>query len=287
MTDEFRNKVVIVTGASQGVGRAVALAFAQQGAKLVLAARTADRLAEVWDEIADLGGDAICVTTDVTSEHAAQQLVGSAHKRFGCIDVLVNNAGIGRVGAVESTTFEDDVQHTLQASLFGMMRVTRHVLPFMRQQGSGSIVNMSSVMGGKAFERFGSYAITMHAVVALSDALRQELTGSGIRVSVIQPALIATDLLRAVDETDMPRPFRHMTPLTPDQVGRAVVSAARRGTPRVVLPRVANVLLLAEAVSPRLGDLVASALSKDRFARIIGMSNGTTYHQAIGKPHLA
>lgn len=287
MADEFRNKVVIVTGASQGVGRAVALAFARQGAKLVLAARTADRLARVQEEVTDLGADAIFVTTDVTSEHSAQQLVGAAHKRFGRIDVLVNNAGIGRVGAVESATFEEDVHDTLQASLFGMIRITRHVLPIMRQQGSGCIVNMSSVMGGKAFERFGSYAITMHAVVALSDALRQELAGSGVTVSVIQPALIATDLLRTVDETDMPRPFRHMTPLTPDDVGRAVVGAAARGTPRVVLPRVANVLLLAEAVSPRFGDLVASALSKDRFARIIGMSNGTTYHQAIGKPRLA
>jgi len=287
VADEFRNKVVIVTGASQGVGRAVALAFARQGAKLVLAARTADRLARVQEEVTDLGADAIFVTTDVTSEHSAQQLVGAAHKRFGRIDVLVNNAGIGRVGAVESATFEEDVHDTLQASLFGMIRITRHVLPIMRQQGSGCIVNMSSVMGGKAFERFGSYAITMHAVVALSDALRQELAGSGVTVSVIQPALIATDLLRTVDETDMPRPFRHMTPLTPDDVGRAVVGAAARGTPRVVLPRVANVLLLAEAVSPRFGDLVASALSKDRFARIIGMSNGTTYHQAIGKPRLA
>ncbi|CAN5582467.1 hypothetical protein BH11ACT6_BH11ACT6_12570 [soil metagenome] len=126
----------------------------------------------------------------------------------------------------------------------------------------------------------------MHGVVALSDALRQELAGSGIKVSVIQPALIATDLLRAVGESEMPLPFRRMTPLTPDDVGRAVVAAARRGTPRVVLPRQATLLLLGEAVSPRIGDLVALALSKPLFARIIRMNNGTTYHQAIAKPQV-
>lgn len=287
MSNDFQGKVVIVTGASQGIGRGVALAFAQQGAKLALAARSADRLAQVEEEIRDLGAEAISVTTDVTSEHSVQALVAAAHKRFGRIDVLVNNAGIGKVSGVESATFEDDVHQTLQASLFGMIRVTRHVLPTMRSQGSGAIVNMASVMGGKAFERFGSYAIVMHGVVALSDVLRQELAGSGIGVSVIQPALIATDLLRAVDEAEMPLPFRHMTPLTPDDVGRAVVVAARRGTPRVVLPRVANLLLLGEAVSPRIGDLVALALSKPLFARLIGMNNGTTYHQAITKPRAA
>lgn len=287
MAKDFKNKVVIVTGASQGIGRGVALAFAREEAKLVLAARSADRLAQVEEEVHRLGAEAISVTADVTSEHSVQQLVSAAHERFGRIDVLVNNAGIGKVSGVESATFEDDVHQTMQASLFGMIRVSRHVLPIMRQQDSGAIVNMSSVMGGKSFERFGSYGITMHGVVALSDALRQELAGTRIRVSVVQPALIATDLLRAVNENEMPLPFRHMTPLTPDQVGRAVVSAARRGTPRVVLPRVANLLLLGEALSPRVGDLVALALSKPLFARSIGMSDGTTYHQAIGKPHLA
>jgi NAD(P)-dependent dehydrogenase (short-subunit alcohol dehydrogenase family) len=287
MAKDFKNKVVIVTGASQGIGRGVALAFAREGAKLVLAARSAEKLAHVEEEVRGIGAQAMSVTTDVTSEHSVEELVSAAHKRFGRIDVLVNNAGIGKVSGVESATFEDDVHQTMEASLFGMIRVTRHVLPFMRQQGSGAIVNMSSVMGTKSFERFGSYAITMHGVVALSDALRQELAGTGIGVSIIQPALIATDLLRSVDENEMPLPFRHMTPLTPDQVGRAVLSAARRGAPRIVLPRVANMLLLGEAVSPRIGDFVALTLSKPLFARFIGMSDGTTYHHVITKPRIA
>ncbi|CAN5582473.1 hypothetical protein BH11ACT6_BH11ACT6_12580 [soil metagenome] len=151
MINNSQGKVVLVTGSSQGIGRGVALAFARQGAKLVLAARSADRLALVQEEILALGAEAISVPTDVTSEHSVEALVSAAHKRFGRIDVLVNNAGIGRVSGVEAETFEDDVHQTMQASLFGMIRVTKHVLPRMRQQGSGSIVNMSSVMGGQSF----------------------------------------------------------------------------------------------------------------------------------------
>lgn len=277
----FENDVVLVTGASQGIGRGVALAFAREGARLVLAARSAHRLTQVQKEIHDLGAEAVAVPTDVTSPAAVETLVKTAMNRFGRIDVLVNNAGIGRVGAVDSETFEDDVQQTLQASLFGMIHVTRRVLPILRQQGRGAIVNMSSVMGRKAFARFGSYAIVMHAVSAFSDALRQELAGSNIRVSVIHPALTATDLLRDADEAQMPPPFRYMTPLSPDDVGRSVVAAVRRGRRRVVLPRTANMLLLGEALSPRIGDLIAFALTLRPVAGLLGMSRGKTYHETI------
>jgi NADP-dependent 3-hydroxy acid dehydrogenase YdfG len=281
MNRPFKNQVVLVTGASQGIGKAVALAFAQQGASVIVAARSADRLDVVAQQIRDLGAQALSVPTDVTSPEAVNELVDKVMDRFGRIDVLVNNAGIGKVAAVESATFGDDLRQTLQASVFGAINVTQSVLPILRQQGSGTIVNMSSVMGRKAFARFGSYAIVMHAVSAFSDALRQELTGTGIRVSVIHPALTATDLLREVDEAHMPPPFRHMTPLSAEDVARSVVTAVRRGKRRVVLPRTANVLLLGEAFSPRIGDLIASALTHRWFAWAVGMGRGQTYHQII------
>lgn len=274
MKDFFANKVVLVTGASRGIGRAVALAFAGEGAQLVIAARSADRLAQVEKEVRDLGSEVLSVPTDVTSRDAVTALVDAAMNRFGRIDVLVNNAGIGKVGGIESAAFEDDVHQTLQASLFGMINVTQRVLPILRQQRSGTIVNMSSVMGRKAFSRFGSYAIVMHAVSAFSDSLRQELADSGIRVSVIHPALTATDLLREAEEAEMPPPFRHMTPLSSEDVARAVTEAVRRGKRRVVLPRTANMLLLGEALSPGIGDLIATALTQRPVARLLGMSRG-------------
>ncbi|GAA0683409.1 SDR family oxidoreductase [Streptomyces malaysiensis subsp. malaysiensis] len=281
MNADFTHKVVLVTGASRGIGRAVALAFAREGATLVLAARSADRLAQVEGEARDLGSEVLSVPTDVTSRDAVAALVDAAMDRFGRIDVLVNNAGIGKVGAIESAAFEDDVRQTLQASLFGMINVTQRVLPVLRRQGSGAIVNMSSVMGRKAFSRFGSYAIVMHAVSAFSDSLRQEVAGGDIQVSVIHPALTATDLLKEAEEAEMPPPFRHMTPLSSEDVARAVVVAVRRGRRRVVLPRTANMLLLGEALSPRVGDVIATALTRRPIARVLGMSRGKTYHETI------
>ncbi len=281
MNAQFENKVVLVTGASRGIGRDVALAFARQGASIILAARSVEHLDRVAREIRDLGREALAVPTDITSPAAVTTLVESAMNRFGRIDVLVNNAGIAKVGTIESVEFEDDLRDTLQASLFGMIHVTQRVLPILRRQGSGTVVNMSSVMGRKAFARFGSYAIVMHSVSAFSDALRQEVAGTDIRVSVIHPALTATDLLRTVDETQMPAPFRHMTPLQSEDVARSVVAAVRRGQRRVVLPRTANMLLLGEALSPRIGDLIASALTMRPIARLLRMSRGITYHEAI------
>jgi len=285
MKKHFENKVVLVTGASRGIGRDVALAFAREGARLVLAARSADQLAQVQNEVGALGVDALSVPTDVTSKAAVKALVDTAMDRFGRIDVLVNNAGIGKVGLVESAEFEDNVRQTLKASLFGMIDVTQRVLPILRQQRSGTIVNMSSVMGRKAFARFGSYAIVMHGVSAFSDALRQELAGTNIRVSVIHPALSATDFLIGVDEAELPPPFRHMTPVSSEEVGRSVVDAVRRGKRRVVLPLPANALLLGEALSPRIGDLIAYGLTRRPIARLVGMSRGTTYHDTILSRH--
>lgn len=281
MSVSLVNRVVLITGASRGIGRAVALAFAREGARLVLAARSAEGLAGVEAEVRALGSEALSVPTDVTSPEAVTALVDAAVARFGRIDVLVNNAGIGKVGGVESAAFEDDVRQTMRASLFGMINVTQAVLPVLRRQGFGAIVNMSSVMGRKAFARFGSYAIVMHGVSAFSDSLRQELAGAGIGVSVIHPALTATDLLREAKEAEMPPPFRHMTPLSADDVARAVLDAVRRGKRRVVLPRRANMLLLGEALSPRVGDLIATALTKRRIASLLRMGGGKTYHETI------
>jgi NAD(P)-dependent dehydrogenase (short-subunit alcohol dehydrogenase family) len=275
------NPVVLVTGASRGIGREIALAFARRGARLVLVARTAEALAAVGREAEGRGSDVLTVPTDITSHAAIDGLITGAIERFGRIDVLVNNAGIGRVGSATDASFEPDVHATLNASLFGMIRLTQGVVPIMRAQHSGAIVNMSSVMGRKAFARFGSYAIVMHAVSAFSDTLRQELGGTGIHVAVIHPALTATDLLRDVPESEMPPPFRHMTPLRPQRVADAVISAVTRGRRRIVLPWQAHMLLLGEALSPWLGDLIARALTVRCIARLLGMSNGTTYHHSL------
>jgi short-subunit dehydrogenase len=157
-----------------------------------------------------------------------------------------------------------------------MVRLTQRVVPIMRAQNSGAIVSMSSVMGRKAFARFGSYAIVMHAVSAFSDALRQELAGTGVHVAVMHPALTATELLRDADVSEMQPPSRHMTPLSAQHVAGAIVSAIARRERRVVLPWQANMLLLRKALSPWLGDLIARARTVRFVAALLGMSRGRT-----------
>ncbi|WP_406813507.1 SDR family NAD(P)-dependent oxidoreductase [Mycobacterium sp. M23085] len=294
MKQSFAKKVVVITGASQGIGKAMALAFGRQGASVVLAARSAGPLDDVAQQLRQLGAVALAVPTDVSSPEAVSALVTKTMDRFGRIDVLINNAGIAKVGAAESPTFADDVRKTMQASLFGAINLTQLVLPIMRRQGSGTVVNMSSVMGRKAIARFGSYGLVMHAMSGYSDALRQELAGTNIKVSVIYPALTATALLAEVDEAEMPPAFRYLTPLSVDDVARTVVGAVRRGKRRVVIPKIVTVLLVTEAISSHLGDLVINGLARYRwFGRAIGLSRGKTYHQSIstssttlGKRHI-
>ena len=281
MRNSFKDKVVLITGASQGIGKDIAISFARAGARLALAARSAARLANVVDEIRGLGSEAVAIPTDVAEKESVDALVDTAMTRFGRLDVVVNNAGIARVGTIESADFEKDLRETQSASHFGMIRVTKAVLPIFRRQAFGTIVNMSSVMGRKAFERFGAYAIVMHGVSAFSDALRQEVAGTGINVLVLHPALTATRLLAEADPSQMPAPFRHMTPLSSEYVGDAVVRAVGNGRSRLIMPRVANLLLLGEALSPRIGDAIAKALTIKPIAWSLGMYRGRTYHQLV------
>lgn len=278
----FKGKVVVITGASKGIGKALALNFAENGASVAVVARSAGPLDEVAKQIDDLGGEALSVPADVTSPEEVRVLVEKVMDRFGRIDVLVNNAGIARVCAVESPTFATDAHETMQASLFGAINVTQQVLPILRRQGSGMLVNMSSVMGRKSIARFGSYGLAMHAVEGFSDALRQELAGTNIKVAVIYPALTTTTLLQDVDEAAMPPAFRHLTPMSVEHVARTTVAALARGKRRVVVPKVVNLLLVAEAISSSAGDLIIRGIAEwPWFGRLLGLNRGKTYHQSL------
>jgi NAD(P)-dependent dehydrogenase (short-subunit alcohol dehydrogenase family) len=286
MKVSMKGKVVLITGASRGLGRAISLEFARRGANLALAARSPDGLDQTRQQAKRLGAEVITLQADVSSMEDVNALVRTTVERFGRIDVLVNNAGIARVGGVSEPSFADDVGAIMSASLFGMAAVTQTALPVLRRQGAGSIVNMSSIMGRKAFAKFGAYAIIVHAVSALSDALRQELRGSGVNVMTVYPALSESDLLRDVSPADMPPPFRYLTPLTAERVAREVADGVERGRTRVVAPRSANMLLLGDAVSSHLGDWIADALAQGWLARILLLSSGKTYHEAINTPPL-
>lgn len=208
----FRDQVVLITGASSGIGEATAKAFAREGAVVALAARREGALRRVAREIEAAGGRAMVAPLDVSSSESVRAMVADVVGEFGRIDVVFNNAGVSLVGPVDAETFLDDTREMLEIDYLGTVRVVREVLPIMKQQRSGRIMNMSSVVGRKAFARFAGYSSAMHAIAGFSDALRQELRGSGIAVSVIHPALTQTPLLANVDPPTCRRRFAASRP---------------------------------------------------------------------------
>lgn len=278
--DRFKDRIVVITGASSGIGREAALEFAREGAKTALLSRSREKLQKVAEEIRAVNPNVLVVPADVSVPGEVSEAVRKVLSDFGGIDILFNNAGSSFVGGIEDDDFIEKTKQLLDIDYFGTVRVTREVLPTMKKQGSGHIINMSSVVGRKAFPRFGGYSSAMHAVTAFSDALRQELRGSGINVSTIHPGLTQTPLLNDVRPEDMPPPFRRMTPIPPQQVAKALLSGIHHNQARIVVPFQPNVLLLVDALSPGLGDMVVRMLSGRLTSRLLGTYRGHVYEHS-------
>jgi NADP-dependent 3-hydroxy acid dehydrogenase YdfG len=190
---ELSGKAVAITGASSGIGEATALTHAKAGASVALGARRKDRIDELAARIEDEGGTAVALEVDVSDEAAARGFVEAAHERFGRLDTLVNNAGVMLLGPVEQADSED-WRTMVNVNLLGLMYCTHAALPIMLGQESGDIVNISSVAG--RFARAGNavYAATKFGVGAFSEGLRNEITERGVRVTLIEPGFVDTEL---------------------------------------------------------------------------------------------
>ncbi len=276
----FRNKVVIITGASSGIGRATALAFAREGATSILASRSQEKLEKVADEIRNFNKNVLVIPTDISLPNSVHTMVEKVVGKYGRIDILLNNAGVAFVGRIEDDRFVEDTKKMMEVDFFGTVYCTKEVLPIMQRQSRGHIVNMSSVVGRKAFPHFAGYSAAMHAINAFSEALRQELHGSGIYVSTIYPALTQTPMLYHVNPADMPPPFRRFTPISVESVAEALLRGVHKKQYRIVVPFQPKMLLLADAISPRLGDLIVRLMPNRVFASLIGIYSGKVYEHS-------
>jgi short-subunit dehydrogenase len=196
-------KVVIVTGASAGIGEATARMLARNGAHVVITARREDRLNALKREIEAAGGKATAVAGDITSEDHRRRLIGETMAIAGRIDGLVNNAGYGQRGPIEIVPIEK-IRENFETNLFSLIALTQLVIPIMRKQSSGRIVNISSVAGKIARPLSSVYDATKHALEAISDGLRGELAMFGIQVVVIEPGFILTEFLEVANERAKP-----------------------------------------------------------------------------------
>ena len=187
-------QVAVITGAGRGIGRAIALAYAREGARLALAARSETELQESVSAVSELGAEAIAAPTDVTSQEATERLAEQAAERFGRIDILVNNAGIsGPVGPLQGNDIAEWVA-TVNVNLTGTFLVCRAVIPVMLEQGGGKIINLSGAGATNAWSNMSAYCSSKAAVVRLTEVLAQELDGKGITVNALGPGSVHTSM---------------------------------------------------------------------------------------------
>ena len=225
MTNTDQRKVVAITGASSGIGKATARLLASEGAAVVLGARRTDRLEQIADELG--GADVVTVATDVTRREDLERLVSTAVDRFGRLDVLVSNAGISHLGALS----EGDVDGwaaMIDVNVNGVLYGIAAAMPVFRRQGSGHFVTTVSTAGLKMTPTMGVYAATKNAVRTVMETLRQESTDGVIRTTSINPGFVSTELPSTIDDLQIrARIQRNMDSfgLPPDAVARAIAFA--------------------------------------------------------------
>jgi clavulanate-9-aldehyde reducatase len=189
----IEGKVVAITGASSGIGEATALACVEAGAKVALAARRRVRIEELAQRIRDGGGEAVAIATDVADEASARAFVEGAREQLGGLHGLVNNAGVMLLGPVEGAD-TDQWRTMVDVNCLGLLYCTHAALPIMREEGAGHIVNVSSVAGRVASLGSAVYNLTKWGVVGFSEGLRQEALHANVRVTIIEPGFVETEL---------------------------------------------------------------------------------------------
>lgn len=249
------NPVILITGASSGIGEATARLFGAKGYRVVLAARRLDRLEGLKIEIEAAGGQALPVETDVSSSASIQAMVDKTLATFGQIDILFNNAGFGRTKWLEELDPEKDIAAQIQVNLTGVIQATRAVLPHMMARKSGHIINMGSQAAFVGTPTYTVYAASKFGLRGFSEALRREVGVWGIKVSVLYPGNVSTEFGQ---HTEAKRKTGITTPkalrLTPLQVAEAVLAAARRPVRGRIMPGITRVGIWFATAFPGIND---------------------------------
>jgi len=226
---ELMGKTVLVTGASAGIGAACGRAFAAAGARVIAAARRKERLTELGEELA--GAAVLCSVLDVRDRAAVEGWQASLAPEWAAIDILVNNAGLARGLAPVQEGMFDDWDEMIDTNLKGLLNVTRTVLPGMVERGSGHVINIGSIAGHEVYPSGNVYCATKHAVAALTRAMGIDLLGSGVRVSSVDPGMVATEFSEVRFRGDRERAasvYRGFEPLHAEDVAQAVLFCASR-----------------------------------------------------------
>jgi len=253
----IQGRTAIVTGASSGIGRAVATRLASHGAKVALVARRIEKLNDISNDIRSTGGTAIAIECDVTDRDRIASAKKDIHSQFGSTDILVNVAGLGVWRPFETIT-EDEHRAMMDVNYWGSFNWIREVLPEMVKQKRGRIVNISSASGKFALPVTSGYSASKFAITGLSESLHREFLGTGVGVSCIHPGSVKTDFWdeSRIPTATIPPLVRYAPKLSAASIARWVSYSIWTGFPSVTIPLFVNFLAKVNSIWLRLGDLM-------------------------------
>jgi short-subunit dehydrogenase len=255
-------RVVAITGASAGIGRATALRLARDGAAVAICARRADRLDAAASEIAAAGGQALPMVADVTREADMDRFVAQTVERFGRLDVMMCNAGFGIAGAIDDISPEQ-MQKLMDVNYMGTYLAARAALRVFRRQGHGHVIIVSSIVGKRGVPYMGAYSATKFAQVGLAESLRAEVAGSAIHVSVVYPVSTDTEFFDVMSQETGATVTRAFGPRQRvETVADAIARAIAHPVPDVYPHFKSRFLVILNAVAPRFTDRVVKRFGR-------------------------
>jgi short-subunit dehydrogenase len=257
-----KGKIIAITGASSGIGRTTALLAASQGAFPILLARSTEALDTLCQEIEQQGGKACCYPFDVTDETQIETVVNDIIKRFGHIDVWVNNAGYGIFSPFVEAKIED-IAGMMDVNYMGVVRCTKAVLPYMLRRKAGHIVTVASVAGKLATPKSSGYAASKFAVIGFLNSVRQEVKGTGVSISTVNPGPVRTPFFDRADQGGTYRQSVEKFMVSPETVARTILRTIHTQEADVTIPRYMNIGVVLSHLFPRFFDrVIAPRLNK-------------------------
>ena len=257
---KFKDKVVLITGASSGIGEAAAIEFAKRGSNIVLVGRRKDKLLEVEKKISKNNISTLVCSCDVSEKSQVKEMAKTVLEKFHRIDILVNNAGFAIYGKVSDLEI-DEIESQMATNYFGMIYCIKNFLPKMLEQKSGHIVNVASVAGSFGLPGIASYCASKFAMLGFSEGLQYELKDSGVGVTVVSPIMVRTNFFDHPSFDSMPKNSR--TAISSESVAKAILKAANSSRLEIIVPSVVRGAVWAKHTFPYLiNPIVSSSFKK-------------------------
>ncbi|QEG23175.1 SDR family NAD(P)-dependent oxidoreductase [Mariniblastus fucicola] len=250
----LKDKRVIITGASSGIGRELARQMAAEGSRLVINARREDRLVELADELA-IGDRCAVVVGDVTDSAVRSQLLATAKEKFGGLDILVNNAGIGAMGRFDEAS-EDRLRQIFEVNFFAVAELIRECLPLLKSGNEAVIVNLNSVLGHRAVPLKSEYCASKFAIHGLSDALRAEFAADGIDMLLVSPSTTDSEFFDAAIDDPTKRDWKKGGAMSPEVVASRTVRAIKKRRHEIILTFGGRILVWLDRMIPGIANRI-------------------------------